>query len=57
MCKRITVAKGDGIGSEIMVATLRIMQAAGVKLEYDFIKTENLYSIDGERGYSLGQGE
>jgi isocitrate dehydrogenase len=23
----------------------------------DFIKTENLYTFDGERGYSLGQGE
>jgi isocitrate dehydrogenase len=23
----------------------------------DFIKTEHLYSFDGERGYSLGQGE
>ena len=57
MYKRITVAKGDGIGPEIMDAALRIMQAAGVKLEYDFIKTENLYSIDGTRGYSPGQGE
>jgi isocitrate dehydrogenase len=27
--------------------------AAGV----DFIKTENLYTFDGQRGYSLGQGE
>jgi len=24
---------------------------------FDFIKTENLYFFDGERGYSLGQGE
>lgn len=24
---------------------------------YDLIKTENLYTFDGERGYSLGQGE
>jgi isocitrate dehydrogenase len=24
---------------------------------YDVIKTENLYTFDGERGYSLGQGE
>jgi isocitrate dehydrogenase len=24
---------------------------------FDFVKTENLYSFDGERGYSLGQGE
>jgi isocitrate dehydrogenase len=25
--------------------------------ELDFIKTENLYTFDGERGYALGQGE
>ena len=25
--------------------------------EVDFIKTENLFTFDGERGYSLGQGE
>lgn len=56
MYKRITVAKGDRIGPEMMDVTLRIMQAAGVQLEYDFIKTENLYSIDDERGYSLRQG-
>jgi isocitrate dehydrogenase len=24
---------------------------------FDFIKTEHLYTFDGERGYSLGQGE
>jgi len=35
--KRITVAKGDGIGPEIMDATLRIIEAAGAELEYDFI--------------------
>ena len=23
----------------------------------DFIKTEHLYTFDGQRGYSLGQGE
>ena len=34
---RITVAKGDGIGPEIMDATLRIMEAAGAELDYDFI--------------------
>jgi isocitrate dehydrogenase len=27
------------------------------KADLDFIKTENLYTFDGERGYSLGQGE
>lgn len=34
---RITVAKGDGIGPEIMDATLRILEAAGAELDYDFI--------------------
>lgn len=34
---RITVANGDGIGPEIMDATLRIIEAAGAELEYDFI--------------------
>lgn len=34
---RITVAKGDGIGPEIMDATLRIIEAAGAELDYDFI--------------------
>ncbi len=33
----ITVAKGDGIGPEIMDATLEIIQAAGAKLEIDYI--------------------
>jgi isocitrate dehydrogenase len=27
------------------------------KAGFDFIKTEHLYTFDGERGYSLGQGE
>ena len=30
-------------------------RAAAAKI--DFIKTENLFTFDGERGYSLGQGE
>ncbi len=34
---RITVAKGDGIGPEIMDATLRIIMAAGAELEIDEI--------------------
>mgnify|MGYP000951884814 CR=1 FL=1 len=32
---RITVAKGDGIGPEIMDATLEIIKAAGAKIEID----------------------
>jgi isocitrate dehydrogenase len=30
---KITIAPGDGIGPEIMEATLRILQAAGAAIE------------------------
>ena len=35
---KITVAYGDGIGPEIMKATLAILDAAGAKLEYEVIE-------------------
>jgi isocitrate dehydrogenase len=35
---RVTVAKGDGIGPEIMDATLSILKAAGAKFEIDEIE-------------------
>ncbi|MFY7665172.1 NADP-dependent isocitrate dehydrogenase [Flavobacterium sp.] len=42
--KRITIAKGDGIGPEIMDATLSIIKAAGAELEYDEIEVgEKVY--------------
>jgi isocitrate dehydrogenase len=42
--KRITIAKGDGIGPEIMDATLDIIKAAGANLEYDEIEVgEKVY--------------
>ncbi|MFN3872797.1 MAG: NADP-dependent isocitrate dehydrogenase [Ignavibacterium sp.] len=44
---RITVAKGDGIGPEIMDATLRIIFAAGAKFEIDEIEV-------GEKVYLAG---
>lgn len=41
---RITIAKGDGIGPEIMDATLKILKAAGAELEIDEIKAgESVY--------------
>ncbi|MGL4608719.1 MAG: NADP-dependent isocitrate dehydrogenase [Trueperaceae bacterium] len=41
---RITVAYGDGIGPEIMKATLQILDAAGSRLEYDVIEIgESVY--------------
>ncbi len=36
--KKITVAKGDGIGPEIMDATLQILQAAGAQLDIEEIE-------------------
>lgn len=45
--RRITIAKGDGIGPEIMDATLNILKAAGADLEYDEIEI-------GERVYLSG---
>jgi len=44
---KITVAKGDGIGPEIMDATLEIILAAGAKLEIDEIEV-------GEKVYLAG---
>jgi isocitrate dehydrogenase len=42
--KKITVAHGDGIGPEIMKATLKILNAAEVPLEYDEIQVgEKVY--------------
>ncbi len=41
---RITVAKGDGIGPEIMDATLRILKASGANLIFDEIEIgEKIY--------------
>ena len=41
---RITVAKGDGIGPEIMDATLKIIKAAGAQIEIDEIQVgEQVY--------------
>ncbi|HMO63135.1 MAG TPA: NADP-dependent isocitrate dehydrogenase [Ferruginibacter sp.] len=41
---RITVAKGDGIGPEIMDAVLNILDAAGARIETDFIEVgEKVY--------------
>ncbi|QSE99265.1 NADP-dependent isocitrate dehydrogenase [Fulvivirga lutea] len=44
---KIAVAKGDGIGPEIMNATLKIMQAAGAKIEPEYIEL-------GEKAYLSG---
>ena len=50
---RITVAKGDGIGPEIMDATLEILQAAGAKIEIEEIEVgEKVYLAGNNAGIS-----
>ena len=47
----ITVAHGDGIGPEIMDASLQILKAAGAKLDIETIEIgESVY----KRGHSAG---
>ena len=45
---RVTIARGDGVGPEIMQATLDILEAAGAPLDYDEIQV-------GEQLYKAGQ--
>jgi isocitrate dehydrogenase len=48
---RITVAKGDGIGPEIMDATLAILKAAGARIEVDEIAVgEQVYLAGASTG-------
>ena len=50
---RITVAKGDGIGPEIMDATLKIIKAAGANFEIDEIEVgEKVYLSGNTSGIS-----
>lgn len=47
----ITVAYGDGIGPEIMKATMKVLEAAGAELDYDVIEVgEQVY----KSGHSSG---
>lgn len=51
--KKITVAKGDGIGPEIMDATLSIMKAAGAEIEIEEIEIgEKVYLSGNTSGIS-----
>jgi len=50
---RITIAKGDGIGPEIMDATLAILKAAGAEIEIDEIEVgEKVYLQGNTSGIS-----
>jgi isocitrate dehydrogenase len=47
----ITIARGDGIGPEIMDATLQILEAAGAELAYEEIEVgEKVYARTGSVG-------
>lgn len=51
MARAITVARGDGIGPEIMDATLFILKEAGVPLDFEVVRMgEELY----REGYAAG---
>ena len=49
----VTVAYGDAIDFDRVLDLLGAMHGHG----WDVIKTEHLYTFDGRRAYSLGQGE
>lgn len=56
--KKITIAKGDGIGPEIMDATLEIMNAAGAQLEYEEIQVgEKVYLSGNTSGIAAAAWE
>ena len=51
----ITVARGDGIGPEIVDATLRVLEAAGARLAPEFIEVgEQVYRNDQIVGHTSG---
>jgi isocitrate dehydrogenase len=52
-CRFMANDKGSTISHKQIVSLLANVDNAG----FDFIKTENLCNFDGERGYSLDQGE
>ncbi len=47
------IEKGESISPQALIDLLQKTKDAGL----DFIKTENLYTFDGELGFSLGQGQ
>lgn len=51
-CRFLSDTEGSGVSYQQIISLLKRFADAG----FDFIKTENLYNFDGERGYSLDQG-
>jgi isocitrate dehydrogenase len=52
-CRFLSATAGAPVSHDQIVSLLKRIGTAG----YDFIQTEHLYTFDGERGYSLAQGE
>lgn len=52
-CRFMSTSQGQNIAHQQIVNLLNRAATAGL----DFIKTENLYTFDGEPGFSLGQGQ
>jgi len=52
-CRFLSTTEGGAIEHKMVIKLLSELEEAG----FDFIKTEHLYAFDGQRGYSLGQGE
>jgi isocitrate dehydrogenase len=52
-CRFLSAAEGAAPSHQQIIKLLERVAASGL----DFIKTENLYNFDGQRGYSLDQGE
>ena len=52
-CRYVADKEGDVIKHEQIIDILSKINQAG----FDFIKTEHLYTFDGVKGYTLGQGE
>ena len=56
--RSITVAHGDGIGPEIMDATLRILEEAGARLDIETIEIgERVYNRGSKTGIEPGSWE
>ena len=51
-CRFLSTNDDGSVSHEQVISLLTRIAGAG----FDFIKTENLYNFDGERGYSLDQG-
>jgi isocitrate dehydrogenase len=52
-CRFVASDEKGSLQNEDILELLKNIHEGG----FDFIKTEHLYTFDGERGYSLGQGE